>query len=279
MLLRSLSLLAVVLTAPTAVGQALPVAPCTGPTQIAQTLWNAPAIGVGGGKNPALGQSFTVPCTGTLRALSFYVYLHPVTGPIDVTVYRGAGRSGPVLATTSVNVTSAGWKTVSLGAPVPVTDGEVYTFVLTVPSGQNTDLALYTSSANPYAGGREYHALFGPFIAFAEDDLMFRVDIDAAAVSAESGAARAEEFVLGVASPNPADTRATVTLTMARAQAVTVAAYDALGREVAVLLHGEAPAGGHTVEVNTSGWPAGVYVIRASTAGASVSSTRLVVAR
>lgn len=274
-------LLGVLLLAAPASAQHMPgafAAPCTAPTQIAQTLWNAPAISVERDENPALGQSFTAPCTGTIRALSFYVYLHPVTGPVDVTVYRGAGRTGPVLATATVDITSVGWKTVSPGAPVPVTEGEVYTFALTIPSGRNTALALYTSSANPYAGGAEYHALFGPFVAFAEDDLMFRVDIDATAVSAEPDAEGTEEFALSAASPTPAATRATVTMTVARAQTVTVVAYDALGREVAVLLDGETSAGSHPVEVDTSGWPAGVYVVRA-TAGTSVASTRLVVAR
>jgi hypothetical protein len=282
--LRSLSLLAIVLTAPTALGQALLAAPCPGPTRVTQTVWNAPAIEVGGGKNPALGQSFTAPCAGTLRALSFYVYLHPVTGPIHVTLYGGAGRTGPVLTTATVDVTSDGWQTVTLRAPVPVTDGGVYTFVLTVPPGRDTHIALYTSSGNPYAGGAEYHALFGAFAAFAEDDLVFEVDFDGAPVSAEPGAGGAGELVLGVASPNPAAARATVTLTVGRAQAVTVAVYDALGREVAVLIDGETSAGDHPVGVDTSGWPAGVYVVRASAAGgggagASVASARLVVAR
>ena len=57
-----------------------------------------------------------------------------------------------------------------------------------------------------------------------------------------------------------------------------VVVVDALGREVAVVLDGAVPAGERTVSVETGGWPAGVYVVRASVGDQSVSA-RLVVAR
>jgi hypothetical protein len=59
---------------------------------------------------------------------------------------------------------------------------------------------------------------------------------------------------------------------------VRVAVVDALGREVAVVLAGEAPAGERTVGVDVSAWPVGVYVVRAS-AGTRTATARLVVAR
>ena len=114
--MRLVLLLALLASAAPAFAQGTPgalVDPCTGPTQIAQTVWNAPAIGLGGGKNPALGQSFTAPCTGLLNSFSVFVYLLPVPGPVDVTVYEGGGRTGPVLGTTTANITGGGWKAIS----------------------------------------------------------------------------------------------------------------------------------------------------------------------
>ncbi|HEX8298068.1 MAG TPA: T9SS type A sorting domain-containing protein, partial [Rubricoccaceae bacterium] len=78
--------------------------------------------------------------------------------------------------------------------------------------------------------------------------------------------------------PNPASGRAEVAITLAEAGPVRVAVVDALGREVAVVLAGEAPAGERTVGVDVSAWPVGVYVVRAS-AGTRTATARLVVAR
>ncbi len=77
--------------------------------------------------------------------------------------------------------------------------------------------------------------------------------------------------------PNPAGGRVEVFVSLAEAQAVRVVVLDALGREVAVVLD-EAAVGERVVELDTASWPAGVYVVRA-TAGATVVSARLVVAR
>ena len=77
--------------------------------------------------------------------------------------------------------------------------------------------------------------------------------------------------------PNPAGGRVEIVVSLAEAGPVRVVVLDALGREVMVVLGGEA-VGEHVVSVDTSSWPAGVYVVRAST-GTRVASARLVVAR
>ena len=68
-------------------------------------------------------------------------------------------------------------------------------------------------------------------------------------------------------------------LTLARAEAgpVRIVVLDALGREVAVLHDGPAPEA-LTLRIDTSAWPPGLVVVRA-TAGTSTVSTRLVVLR
>ena len=65
---------------------------------------------------------------------------------------------------------------------------------------------------------------------------------------------------------------------LAEAQPVRVSVFDVQGREVTVVLDGVAQAGEQRLSIDTSGWPAGVYVVRVAT-GTGLASTRLVVAR
>lgn len=81
---------------------------------------------------------------------------------------------------------------------------------------------------------------------------------------------------LGV-SPNPSRGASVVHVSYAASGPVRVAAYDALGREVAVLHDGPA-AEALDLRVDTSAWAPGVYVVRAS-AGGEALSRRLVVVR
>ena len=81
-----------------------------------------------------------------------------------------------------------------------------------------------------------------------------------------------------VAAPNPVSTRGTVTYGVAEPGEATVALYDALGRQVAVLAEGAHTAGRHTADLPTADLPAGVYVVRVF-AGAEAHTTRLTVVR
>jgi hypothetical protein len=78
-------------------------------------------------------------------------------------------------------------------------------------------------------------------------------------------------------SPNPARDVSTLALTLAEAGTVRIAAYDALGREVAVL-HDGPVSETLDLRVDTSAWPVGVYIVRAE-AGERTATARLVVAR
>jgi hypothetical protein len=76
---------------------------------------------------------------------------------------------------------------------------------------------------------------------------------------------------LSAVAPNPATGTASFSLRSASTEAVTVAVYDALGRQVAVLHDG--PVGvEEAFTVDVSRLPAGVYVVRA--AGGAVRSTQ-----
>lgn len=71
--------------------------------------------------------------------------------------------------------------------------------------------------------------------------------------------------------PNPASRRTTLTLTLGAPQRVRAVVLDALGREVAVLLDGEA-SGVRELSVDTSRLAQGMYIVRV--AGASFAETR-----
>jgi hypothetical protein len=103
----------------------------------------------------------------------------------------------------------------------------------------------------------------------------------AATVASEPGTTPgvpAEGLALTAVVPNPAHGAAAVTLTLDRAQAVTVAVYDTLGRRVATLHEGDLSAGMHPLTVNAGALAPGLYVVRAAGDG-TVTTTRLVVAR
>ena len=72
---------------------------------------------------------------------------------------------------------------------------------------------------------------------------------------------------LAVASGNPFTTEARLTLTLPGAATVRADAFDALGRRVAVLWDGPAPAGATTLRLDGAGLASGVYLVRARVDG------------
>ncbi|MEM8599275.1 MAG: FG-GAP-like repeat-containing protein [Bacteroidota bacterium] len=95
---------------------------------------------------------------------------------------------------------------------------------------------------------------------------------DAIVVADEPTAQRPDTPALAAAYPNPFRGAATLTLTLPEAQAVRVALYDVLGREVALLHEGTASAGSLTLEVDGTRLASGVYVVRAE--GATFVATQ-----
>ena len=84
--------------------------------------------------------------------------------------------------------------------------------------------------------------------------------------------------VLSAASPNPFREQTALTLTVARAQHVRVAAYDMLGRQVALLhsgyIEGDVPV---ALTLSGAGLAAGAYLVRVE--GDTFSASRSVVLR
>ncbi|MEM7787415.1 MAG: T9SS type A sorting domain-containing protein, partial [Bacteroidota bacterium] len=77
--------------------------------------------------------------------------------------------------------------------------------------------------------------------------------------------------------PNPASGPVALDIALPEAGPVRVAVYDALGREVAVPVDREMPAGEHTIRLG-GGLAPGVYVVRLG-AGAGAASQMLTVVR
>ncbi len=75
------------------------------------------------------------------------------------------------------------------------------------------------------------------------------------------------EASLSGAYPNPFSRQATVGFALPEAQRVTLAVYDVLGREVAVLVDSEVAAGRHAAVLDGSGLPSGVYLVRLTAGG------------
>ena len=102
--------------------------------------------------------------------------------------------------------------------------------------------------------------------------------VDAARTTTTYERATSDERGVGVRSdltvaPNPSAGRATVSFGVPEPQAVRVAVYDALGREVVVLADAPFVAGQHTVPFDRA-LPAGVYVVRI--AGETLTGSRVV---
>ena len=103
--------------------------------------------------------------------------------------------------------------------------------------------------------------------AFSTD--VFGPDGSAVVVASDAPPGAAAALAVSSDGPNPARGRAAVAVRVASAVAATVAVFDVLGRRVSVLHDGVLAAGVHPFAV--AGLPAGVYVVRASTAVAEAT--------
>ncbi len=119
------------------------------------------------------------------------------------------------------------------------------------------------------------HAGTRQLFAFTHGRSAWSLDLSAMPVAVAPGIAPLR-FALSAAWPNPSRGVVTATLDLPRNERVEVAVFDALGRRVATPLSGAPGAGRHAVAWDgrdASGRPAraGVYFLRASAGGATVS--------
>jgi hypothetical protein len=112
--------------------------------------------------------------------------------------------------------------------------------------------------------------------------------LDAEAIAAEATAPDAEvetgttalpvEVALAPPYPNPARLQATLRFALPESQRVRLAVYDALGREVALLVSGEIEAGRHGAVLDAARLPSGTYLVRLE-AGSETRTQRVTVLR
>jgi hypothetical protein len=78
--------------------------------------------------------------------------------------------------------------------------------------------------------------------------------------------------------PNPFNPSTTIPYGLTERSHVSLAVYNTLGQQVALLLNGEAGAGYHDVQFDASSLPSGVYFYRLQ-AGSYTGTKRLLVVR
>ena len=138
-------------------------------------------------------------------------------------------------------------------------------------------VAVFVADVGLVSWGYSIHGPSGPLLLYAlVGGVEYGERVLPIATTAESPPAPGAAAL--TVSPNPVTTAASVRLALRSQANVRVAAYDALGREVFLLHDGPIAEGATSLPLATSGWPPGVYVLRA-TAAAWSSTVRLVVSR
>ena len=97
-------------------------------------------------------------------------------------------------------------------------------------------------------------------------------------VANEGGPGQSGTLALGPVFPNPVTGVARMELSSSLGEAVSVRVYDVTGRLVASVLEGGVAREGQTLSVDTRGWAAGLYVVRAQSEAGAVTR-RLTVVR
>lgn len=95
-------------------------------------------------------------------------------------------------------------------------------------------------------------------------------------VSEAEARTTAEGYALA-SHPNPTERTATISFTIPQSGDVRIAVYDALGREVAVVVDGAHEAGTHRVAFDGADLPAGTYVYRIEAGAYTEASTLMLV--
>lgn len=148
------------------------------------------------------------------------------------------------------------------GAPVEIA------FFDTFPAADNPTVFDGTWSNYPFFAS-------GNIIVSGRGEGLFILRSTAFKVASEDVAAPPSSFILAPAFPNPFTERTALQLTLPATQQVTIAVYDVLGRQVALLHEGPLPAGAHTLTFEAEDLPGGTYFVRAN----GVSSSTQVVTR
>jgi hypothetical protein len=101
----------------------------------------------------------------------------------------------------------------------------------------------------------------------------FTTPIPALSVAVEEAVPQPGLFLLGAPYPNPFRTSAAWPFDLDRPGRVRITVHDVLGRELAVLVDGERPAGRHEALLTAAGLAGGVYLVRMETGSSAGTRT------
>ena len=114
--------------------------------------------------------------------------------------------------------------------------------------------------------------LYGVFGGLDSSQLWFQGAMPVAIEPAAPGLPTT--FALLPAYPNPFNPSTTLRYDVAAAGHVRITVFDALGREIALLVSEEHTAGRHEISFNAQGLPSGLYLVRME-AGGGVQTQRV----
>lgn len=247
--------------------------------EIFKALYNTGTFGVTQAVNAAT--VITMATHGTYGEANAKMYLWFGDPAMEIWTFDTAGEplalnmTGPsVLNPGTQNVTltvTASGSPVS-GATVVLTDGVMgvtnaqtfYSEGTTNASGQVTFNVTIPASGTIRAGAFKH-------------DYRYKLLSWIVGVGVEDEAGAVPQLELGLPSPNPVTTSASITFSTPAAGRVELAVYDVTGRQIGTLVSGDLEAGQHTVEWQPGQVSNGVYFIRLTTSAGALSRQVMVV--
>ena len=130
-----------------------------------------------------------------------------------------------------------------------------------IAPGESEEIAVTVNATEVDLGTYEFN------LAIATNDpsnptITVPVTVEVIPPVANEGDGVPAAFALGQNYPNPFASRTTIDYALPEAARVTITVYDAVGRQVAVLVDEDATAGYHTADWDTRGLASGVYLYR-----------------
>jgi len=197
-------------------------------------------------------------------------------------VYAGLSEGGAFL---SINTGEPAQTWKQIDATLPVNDVRAFTFlpnghvfaatygggVSRSLNGGNTWKTINDGLGNLFALTFAIHPLDGSIFVGTNAGVL--INVDPAYQTASEDEAVPERVILEQNYPNPFNPSTTITYTLPDAMPVTLGVYDVLGREMSRLVDTFQAAGTHSVTLNASEWPSGIYLYQIQ--AGSYSQTRL----
>lgn len=190
------------------------------------------------------------------------------TGPMDTVFFR---------ASTSLTGTLGSWFSMALDHPFYYDSTK--SLIIQVEQQSASGAALYSWGTTYLTGKRRTYSTVYPFGVQGQDAYVynFGVDISPATGTGNPGIVNTpKEYKLCQNYPNPFNPFTRIGYEIPKNSFVKLSVFDALGREVSVLVNGFVNAGLHEAEFNAENISSGVYFYRLET-GSFTSTKQMVI--